>query len=77
KELFSRYYTVLDQKTGKYKALDTKWAWVDVAPGMRTAAVLEGELPARRIGMLDLMTGKVERWIRTDRPVAGVEWSPD
>lgn len=76
-ELFTRYYTVLDQKTGRYKALDTKWAWVDVAPGMRTAAVLEGELPAWRIGLLDLVTGKVERWIPTNRPVAGVEWSPD
>ncbi|QDQ10864.1 WD40 repeat domain-containing protein [Streptomyces spectabilis] len=76
-ELFTRHYTVLDQKSGRYKALDTKWAWVDVAPGMRTAAVLEGELPARRIGMLDLITGKVERWIPVGRPVAGVEWSPD
>ncbi|GGV47040.1 WD40 repeat domain-containing protein [Streptomyces spectabilis] len=76
-ELFTRHYTVLDQKAGRYKALDTKWAWVDVAPGMRTAAVLEGELPARRIGMLDLITGKVERWIPVERPVAGVEWSPD
>ncbi|MEV0441193.1 WD40 repeat domain-containing protein [Streptomyces spectabilis] len=76
-DLFTRHYTVLDQKAGRYKALDTKWAWVDVAPGMRTAAVLEGELPARRIGMLDLITGKVERWIPVERPVAGVEWSPD
>ncbi|MEW2526907.1 WD40 repeat domain-containing protein [Streptomyces sp. NPDC047071] len=76
-ELFTRYYTVLDQKTGRYKALDTKWAWAAVAPGMRTAAVLEGELPAWRIGLLDLVTGKVERWIPTNRPVAGVEWSPD
>ncbi|MFD9905967.1 WD40 repeat domain-containing protein [Streptomyces sp. NPDC059063] len=76
-EVLKRRYTLLDQKTGKYEKADAKWAWVDVAPGMRTAAVLEGELPARRIGLLDLMTGEVERWITVQKPVAGVEWSPD
>ncbi|MEI5099895.1 WD40 repeat domain-containing protein [Streptomyces sp. PmtG] len=76
-ELFTRQYHLLNQKTGRYQKADAKWAWVDVAPGMRTAAVLQGELPARRVGLLDLMTGKVERWIDTKKPVAGVEWSPD
>ncbi|MFI8933047.1 WD40 repeat domain-containing protein [Streptomyces sp. NPDC053474] len=76
-ELFKRRYTLLNRKTGTYEKADEKWAWADVAPGMRTAAVLEGELPARRIGLLDLATGEVERWITPDRPVAGVEWSPD
>ncbi|MGA4842709.1 WD40 repeat domain-containing protein [Streptomyces sp. G45] len=76
-EVIERRYTLLDQKTGTYEKADAKWAWVDVAPGMRTAAVLEGELPARRIGMLDLMTGEVRRWITPGSAVAGVEWSPD
>ncbi|MEV0324130.1 WD40 repeat domain-containing protein [Streptomyces sp. NPDC050658] len=76
-KLTTRTYGLLDQKTGKYEKAAKKWAWIDVAPGMRTAAVLEGELPAPRIGVLDLITGKVERWIPVDREVAGVQWSPD
>jgi hypothetical protein len=72
----TRTYHLLDQKTGKY-VKTTKWSVLAVAPGMRTAAVLENELPARRIGVLDLLTGKVERWIPVDRGVAGIEFSPD
>ncbi|MDX3688885.1 WD40 repeat domain-containing protein [Streptomyces europaeiscabiei] len=71
-----RTYRVLDQETGKY-VKDTRWSQVSVAPGMRTAAVVEKDLPARRIGLLDLLTGEVERWIPVDRGVAGVEFSPD
>ncbi|MFE0514141.1 WD40 repeat domain-containing protein [Streptomyces sp. NPDC058964] len=73
--VLTRTYGLLDQKTGAYKK--TKWAALDVAPGSRTAAVLEGELPARRIGLLDLLTGKVDRWIKMDRGVAGIAFSPD
>ncbi|GGR92117.1 hypothetical protein GCM10010252_33610 [Streptomyces aureoverticillatus] len=75
--LLVRQYFLLNPATKKYEKADAKWAWAAVAPGMRTAAVLEGELPARRIGMLDLRTGEVTRWITTERPVAAVEWSPD
>lgn len=71
-----RNYLLLDQKTGKY-AKTTKWSFIDVAPGMRTAAVLEKDLPAKRIGLLNLLTGEIERWIPVDRGVAGVEFSPD
>ncbi|TRO63543.1 WD40 repeat domain-containing protein [Streptomyces sp. IB201691-2A2] len=71
-----RTYHLLDQETGKY-VKTTKWSILDVAPGMRTAAVLEQKLPTRRIGLLDLLTGEVERWIPVDRGVAGVEFSPD
>ncbi|WP_406489337.1 WD40 repeat domain-containing protein [Streptomyces phaeochromogenes] len=71
-----RTYHLLDQKTGKY-VKTTKWSFLDVAPGMRTAAVLEKGLPTKRIGLLDLLTGEVERWIPVDRGVAGVEFSPD
>ncbi|MBT2421886.1 hypothetical protein J7F01_14760 [Streptomyces sp. ISL-22] len=55
----------------------TDWAWVDVAPGMRTAAVLERDLPADRIGMLNMATGKVQRWIKVDKGIGGVQFSPD
>ncbi|MER5471963.1 WD40 repeat domain-containing protein [Streptomyces sp. NPDC002685] len=73
--VLTRVYGLLDQKSGTYKLV--KWAFLDVAPGSRTAAVLEGELPARRIGLLDLITGKVDRWIPVDRGVGGVAFSPD
>ncbi|MDG4863133.1 WD40 repeat domain-containing protein [Streptomyces sp. T-3] len=71
-----RTYHLLNQETGKYVKA-TKWSFLDVAPGMRTAAVLEQGLPAKRIGLLNLLTGEVERWIPVDRGVAGVEFSPD
>ncbi|MFE9684064.1 WD40 repeat domain-containing protein [Streptomyces sp. NPDC006285] len=71
-----RAYHLLDQRTGKYVKAP-EWSFVAVAPGMRTAAVLEEELPTRRIGLLDLRTGEVERWITVDHPVAGIEFSPD
>lgn len=74
--LHVRDYWLLNQKTGRYEKT-TKWSFIAVAPGMRTAAVLEKDLPAKRIGLLDLFTGKVERWIPVDRGVAGVEFSPD
>ncbi|MGI5199017.1 WD40 repeat domain-containing protein [Streptomyces sp. CA-288835] len=74
--IHTRTYGLLNQKTGKYEKTK-KWAFLDIAPGSRTAAVLEGELPARRIGLLDLISGKVERWIPVDRGVGGVDFSPD
>ncbi|MFI2614325.1 WD40 repeat domain-containing protein [Streptomyces sp. NPDC018584] len=74
--VITRTYRLLDQKTGTYREAP-RWSWLDVAPGMRTAAVLERELPTKRIGLLNLMTGKVERWIPVDRGVGGVEFSPD
>ncbi|WP_339128639.1 WD40 repeat domain-containing protein [Streptomyces sp. f51] len=71
-----RTYWLLDPKSGHYEK-DTRWSWVAVAPGLRTAAVLERNLPAHRIGLLDLGSGKVERWIPVDHPVGGLEFSHD
>lgn len=68
-------YHLYNPTTGRYGQVP--WAFVAVAPGMRTAAVLEGELPARRIGVVDLASGKVQRWIPVDRPVGGLEYAPD
>ncbi|KUL59979.1 hypothetical protein [Streptomyces sp. NRRL S-1521] len=75
-EISARTYRLLDQRTGTYKK-DARWSVLAVAPGMRMAAVLERELPARRIGLLDMVTGKVERWIETPHGTGGVEFSPD
>ncbi|GGN68315.1 hypothetical protein GCM10011579_041680 [Streptomyces albiflavescens] len=72
----ARSYWLLDPETGRYRKT-TKWSYVAVAPGMRTAAVLEQNLPTRRIGLLDLATGKVERWIPVDRGVGGLAFSRD
>ncbi|WP_043680929.1 YncE family protein [Streptomyces xylophagus] len=74
--VFTRTYWLLDPRTEKYTKT-TKWSYVAVAPGMHTAAVLEQNLPAHRIGILDLTTGKVERWIPVERGVGGVEFSRD
>lgn len=78
-EIATRTYSVLDQKTGRYE-VDARWAYLTVAPGMRTAAVLERQLPATRIGILDLLTKKVTRWIPMEGlggGVGAVEFSPD
>ncbi|MFE3037137.1 WD40 repeat domain-containing protein [Streptomyces canus] len=71
-----RTYYLLNPRTGRYdKAGD--WSWVAVAPGGKTAAVLERNLPASRIGLLDLTTGKVERWMDVDHGVGGLTFSRD
>ncbi|MFE9766316.1 WD40 repeat domain-containing protein [Streptomyces sp. NPDC005808] len=72
----SRTYWLLDQRTGRYEK-DDRWSFVAVAPGMKTAAVLERELPAHRIGLLDLTTGKVERWIPVVQGAGGLAFSRD
>jgi hypothetical protein len=60
--------------TGAYEATD--WSTLDVAPGLRDAAVLERGLPVRRLGILDMTTRDV-RWVAVDPPVTDVSWSPD
>lgn len=74
--VLTRTYWLLDPGTGRYEK-DDRWSFVAVAPGARTAAVLERELPARRIGILDLATGRVDRWIPVDRGVGGLAFSRD
>ncbi|MEU0576281.1 hypothetical protein ABZ465_03020 [Streptomyces griseoincarnatus] len=66
---------LLNANTERYEKTD--WAWLSVAPGMQTAAVLERDLPVNRIGLLSLTTGKVKRWIEVDQNVGGVQFSPD
>ncbi|MEV7730579.1 WD40 repeat domain-containing protein [Streptomyces sp. NPDC088921] len=74
--VYQRTYHLLNPKTGRY-AKTVDWSWVAVAPGAKTAAVLEPDLPASRIGLLDLTTGKVERWIPVDHGVGGLAFSRD
>ncbi|KQV93070.1 hypothetical protein [Streptomyces sp. Root369] len=74
--VYQRTYHLLNPKTGKY-AKTVDWSWVAVAPGAKTAAVLEQDLPASRIGLLDLTTGKVQRWIPVDHGVGGLAFSRD
>ncbi|MEV6837443.1 WD40 repeat domain-containing protein [Streptomyces sp. NPDC051133] len=71
-----RTYWLLNPRTGRYEK-DDRWSFVAVAPGLRTAAVLERDLPAPRIGLLDLATGRVERWIPVSHGVAGLAFSRD
>lgn len=63
--------------TGKQRYEKTPWGALDVAPGMKRAAVLEKTLPAPRVGIVDLNTGKVVQWIPLDHEAGGVSWSPD
>ncbi|MFI7012315.1 WD40 repeat domain-containing protein [Streptomyces sp. NPDC050145] len=72
----TRTYGVLDPTTKTYRKT-TRWSWLTVAPGLRTAAVLEKKLPAERVGLLDLATNKVKRWIPVAEGAAGLQFSPD
>ncbi|MGW2524944.1 WD40 repeat domain-containing protein [Streptomyces sp. NPDC001617] len=71
-----RTYWLLDPRTGTYEK-DARWSFVAVAPGLKTAAVLEQDLPVRRIGLLDLATGKVERWIQVEHGIGALAFSYD
>jgi hypothetical protein len=70
-----RTWHLYNPTTGQYEK--TSWTYLDVAPGLYQAAVLEGPLPASRVGILDMKTQKVIRWINVDHPVAAVAWAPD
>ncbi|MEO3807284.1 hypothetical protein [Nonomuraea sp. B1E8] len=71
----SRTWHVYNPQRGTYEP--TPWSWVDVAPGLQKAAVLEGELPSKRLGVLDLATQKALSWIDLPQGAASVTWSPD
>ncbi|MFI7497039.1 WD40 repeat domain-containing protein [Streptomyces sp. NPDC049687] len=75
-QVLTRTYWLLNPVTKKY-VKTTKWSWVAVAPGLKTAAVLEQNLPVSRIGLLDMASGEVKRWIRVDHTVGGLAFSRD
>ncbi|MFI6500433.1 hypothetical protein [Nonomuraea typhae] len=70
-----RTWWLLDPQTGTYEK--TPYAWLDVAPGMQVAAVLEGEVMGRRVGILDMTTRQFLTWIDLGQDVLGLKWSPD
>lgn len=72
----TRTYHLLNPRTGRYTT-DPRWSDVAVAPGLRTAVVIEQTLPARRVGLLDLATDQVTRWIPVPQGAGAVAVSPD
>lgn len=70
-----RTWYLYDPRTDGYE--ETPWAWVDVAPGLQVAAVLQGDLLGDRIGILDLNTREFLSWIELDQRAGHVAWSPD
>jgi hypothetical protein len=69
-----RHWFLYDPASDSYRS--TGWAFLDVAPGLHQAAVLE-KLPTSRVGLLDLATWKITRWVPVEKPVGGVAWAPD
>jgi hypothetical protein len=74
-QTLQRRYAVANPTTGRYEPRN--WTYAAVAPGLATAAMLEGPLPSSQVGFVDLATGKVTRWVELDHPVASLAWSPD
>ncbi|GAA3077994.1 hypothetical protein GCM10017600_06960 [Streptosporangium carneum] len=70
-----RTWYLHNPRSGSYEA--TPWSWLDVAPGLKFAAVLDGELPSKRLGILDVSTGNIVSWINLGQPAGSVAWSPD
>jgi hypothetical protein len=70
-----RTWHLYNPSAGKYEKTD--WAYLSVAPGMQRAAVLRGPLPTSKVGVLDMKTQEVTRWIKVGKPVGGLAWSPD
>ena len=70
----TRTWYLYNPASGGYRKVP--WAWVDVAPGLGQAAVLDGPLPSARVGIMDMRTQRV-RWIRLKAAAGGVSWSPD
>ena len=74
-QTLQRRYAVANPTTGRYESRN--WTYAAVAPGLATAAMLEGPLPSSQVGFVDLATGDVTRWVELDHPVASLAWSPD
>ena len=70
-----RRYAVVNPTSGRYEPKN--WTYAAVAPGLATAAMLQGPLPSSQVGFVDLATGKVTRWVQLDHPVAALAWSSD
>jgi hypothetical protein len=71
----SRTWYLLNPEARTYSK--TSWAWVDVAPGLRRAAVLEGPLPTKTVKIIDTTTGKTTKEIQLANAAGGLDWSKD
>ncbi|MDR8408417.1 hypothetical protein MTP10_06675 [Nonomuraea sp. 3-1Str] len=74
-ERLRRTWWLYDPKTDGYEK--TSWAWVDVAPGLQTAAAIQGDGLGRRIVVLDTNTREVLSSIGLEHDAGSVVWSPD
>jgi hypothetical protein len=70
-----RVWSLYDPRDDAYE--QTPWAWVDVAPGLQLAAVVEGDLIGKKVGILDMNTRQIKAWIGLEHSVGSVVWSPD
>lgn len=75
RQIVRRAWYLYDPNRGGYRKVS--WAFLDVAPGLRQAAVLAGPLPSPRVGLLDMKTQRVTRWIELGHLAGAVSWSPD
>ncbi|MER5420729.1 hypothetical protein [Streptosporangium roseum] len=73
RQVLTRAWILYDKGRQVYE--QTPWAWLDVAGGGESVAVLE-QVPARRVGVVTGRGGEV-RWIDLERPAGAVRWSPD
>ncbi|GAA0383606.1 hypothetical protein Acor_82470 [Acrocarpospora corrugata] len=74
-EVLRYHWSLYNPVTGRYEQAD--WSWVQVARGLRFAAVMEGDLPADRVGILDMTTRQVVRWVGVEQGAGSAYWSPD
>ncbi|MGP4104034.1 hypothetical protein [Nonomuraea sp. KM90] len=74
-ERLRRTWHLYDPRTDGYEK--TAWAWLDVAPGLQLAAVLQGEKIGRRVGILEMNTRQILTWINLKHDVGSAVWSPD
>ena len=70
-----RIWSLYDPRDDTYE--QTPWAWVDVAPGLQLAAVVEGDLIGKQVGILDMNTRQIKAMIGLEHAVGSVVWSPD
>ncbi|SDI67689.1 hypothetical protein [Nonomuraea jiangxiensis] len=74
-ERVRRTWYLYDPRSDGYEK--TAWAWLDVAPGLQLAAVLQGDMIGRRVGILDMNSREVMAWIDLEHDVGSLVWSPD
>ncbi|MEU1725331.1 hypothetical protein ACNF49_28480 [Actinomadura sp. ATCC 39365] len=74
-ERVRRTWYLYDPRSDGYEK--TAWAWLDVAPGLQLAAVLQGERIGRRVGIVDMNTRQALAWIDLEHDVGSLVWSPD